>query len=296
MKLKDPADVAVIVGRFQTDILHDGYRNLIDSVIKEHQKVIIFLGLSSIKCSINNPLDYESRRKMINSEYPDINVLYIKDINCNHLWSKSLDNQIENMTGPNNTICLYGGRDSFINSYTGKYNTSELKQEVFISSSIIRKKLALQSKGTKDFNSGVIWATRNRFSASIPTVDMAIFNDDYSSILLGKRNHEDAYRFIGGFVAAGETYEQAARRETNEETGLEVSDPQYIKSVVIDDWRYRNEQDKITTTFFKCKKIYGKPEPRDDIDELKWFPFNGDLMNKVVECHKVLVEILLRDK
>ena len=76
MNREGMADTGVVVGRFQVDDLHEGHKTFIDVVRKAHPRVIIFLGLSPAKCSTNNPLDYDSRKKMINRHYPDINVLY----------------------------------------------------------------------------------------------------------------------------------------------------------------------------------------------------------------------------
>lgn len=290
---QENAEVGCIVGRFQTDQLHEAHKNLFDEVLKNHERVIVFLGLSPSKCTVQNPLDFESRKRMIAKHYPDITILYIKDIHCDKLWSKNLDNQIEDVIGPNHTCKLYGGRDSFIKHYSGKSETEEFKQEVFISGTIIRKKLAIQSKGTKDFNSGIIWAVLNQFPTVHPTVDVAIFSETGSEILLGRKPHEDKYRLVGGFVNPGESYEAAARRETKEESNLEITDPEYVCSMAIDDWRYRRERNKITTALFRCKKMCGRPEPGDDIEEVRWFKFNGDLIDQVVDNHKVLIEALM---
>ena len=93
-------DVGVVVGRFQVHELHDGHKELIDHVCSQHNKVIIFLGLSHVNMSINNPLDFESRRQMIAADYPDINVLYIKDMPSDEAWSNKLDGMIANGLEP----------------------------------------------------------------------------------------------------------------------------------------------------------------------------------------------------
>ena len=88
------ADVGVIIGRFQVPELHSAHIELIESVRSYHQKVIIFLGVSPLLVTANNPLDFESRKQMILEKYPDVNVLYIKDIVNDSVWSKRLDEQI----------------------------------------------------------------------------------------------------------------------------------------------------------------------------------------------------------
>ena len=48
--------VGVIVGRFQTPYLHEGHCKLIDTAMKNHYKVLIFIGVSSTKNTIRDTL------------------------------------------------------------------------------------------------------------------------------------------------------------------------------------------------------------------------------------------------
>jgi bifunctional NMN adenylyltransferase/nudix hydrolase len=288
------ADVGIIVGRFQVDELHEAHLDLIQTVKDRHAKVIIFLGLSPVQCTTNNPLDFEARKQMIQVIYSDINILYIKDMSSDNEWSKKLDEQIKDLVGPNQSVALYGGRESFIDHYNGKHSCIELKhkQTSFVSGSVIRKSISRTVKSSPDFRAGVIWTTANQYTNAMPTVDVAILNEDKTSILLARKKYETMYRFVGGFVDAGETFEAAARREVMEETTLSIHDPKYIESFVIDDWRYKNEKAKITTLFFTAKYISGKPEARDDIEELRWFEMNKKLKDVVIPIHLPMLEKL----
>jgi len=295
------ADVGVIIGRFQVDELHEAHLKLIQTVINNHSKVIIFLGLSATKCTINNPLDFEARKQMILQSFPEINVLYIKDEPSDIRWGKRLDETIKDLIGPRQTVLLYGGREGFMEQYSGEFETYELKQTSFVSGRDIRKTISNKVKSSEDFRKGVIWATMNQWPKVYPTVDIAIFNDDYTDILLARKPNENMFRLVGGFVNPGETFETAARREVAEETGLEITDPQYIKSVVIDDWRYRSESSKITTALFISKKMFGIPKPQDDICELKFFKLSDINLDKtnfyelnIVEEHRYLLECVLK--
>ena len=59
MKRKeDKGDVGVIIARFQIPMLHEAHKELIDYVMDEHSRVIVFLGLSQARTTINNPLDF----------------------------------------------------------------------------------------------------------------------------------------------------------------------------------------------------------------------------------------------
>ncbi len=299
----------VIVGRFQCSELTEGHRTLFDSVIARHNKVICLIGLSAIKSSKNNPLDFEARRKMLVEEYPEIQVFYIKDHPSNEAWSKSLDEIVSTHIPPNTVVKLYGSRDSFIKYYSGKFETKELLQESFTSGTEDRENNAFAALNTKDFRKGVIWATQNQYDSVYPAVDIAIidkgtksFEDEPDRLLLARKPMETKYRFVGGFVDPRGTGGQAnfleanARREVCEETHLETGNYQYVDSFLVDDWRYRGERSKIATTLFTCDYTFGKPTPDDDICELRFFKISKDIMSEIVDEHKPLMISLLKKR
>lgn len=300
------SDVGVIVGRFQVNELHEGHEALIDSVIAENQRVIIFLGLSPLKTTRNNPLDFRARKQMINEIYPDIDVLYINDCVSDEYWSRDLDKQISNLVGPESKVALYGSRDAFISHYSGKYPTVELVQESYVSGTSIRNAISHKTDPSKDFRAGVIWATINQYCNPKLTVDIAIFDNAKQHLVLGKKLNEDKYRFVGGFVNTNETAEMSASREVREETGLDIGGIQelnFLGTHVIDDWRYRSESENVLTAFFWTTYKFGRPEPADDICEVKLFdikklPYESEeawknrLVRLVVDTHKGLMEVL----
>jgi bifunctional NMN adenylyltransferase/nudix hydrolase len=216
-------------------------------------------------------LDFEARKQMLLDNYPDAIVMYVKDQNNDKVWSKILDERIGDLVSPNQSVVLYGSRDSFIPHYEGRYDTTELEQKVFISGSDERKKISNKVKSTEDFRKGVIWGTTNQWPKSMPTIDVAILNSDRTEILLARKPNETDYRFVGGFVQPGHNLEQTVRKETMEETHLEVDGIKYLGSAFIDDWRYKSEQDKIVTTFFEATIVFGRPTPDDDIEEVRFF-------------------------
>lgn len=290
LRVKENYDVGVIVGRFQVPELHDAHMALVRSVQERHSKILVFLGLSPLMVTRENPLDFESRKQMILAEFPDVSVLYIKDVNNDQVWSKRLDEQIQDLISPSQTVVLYGGRDSFVNHYFGKFSTRELQQDVWISGTEIRKSISQKStKADPAFRAGVVWAAYSRFPTCYPTVDVAILNDDGTKLLLGRKQFEDKYRFIGGFAdPKSDSYEADAIREVKEETGLDIDDPQYIGSFIVDDWRYRGEVDKIKTLLFIVNAT-GNPKPDDDIYELRWFDLNTLDVSDVVSTHEPLL-------
>jgi len=291
----------VIVGRFQVDELHAGHCDIFDYVMSLHNNVVVFLGLSEIKYTKNNPLDFEMRKQMIQEKYPNVSVYYIEDVGNDEIWSKMLDSLIAKQIPQNQNIVLYGSRDSFVKSYCGRYKAEEFVPKNIISGTVIRRRIA-SNNIAKDanFRRGVILATNNRYPTAYATVDVAIIDENNNLYLAQKRN-QNKLRFVGGFTdpKKDNSFEDAAKREALEETSMTVDiDPtqDYIGSVKINDWRYRSEEDKIITNFYLARKLDGKPEAHDDIDSLSVVSI-GEFIEKynelLVDEHIVLGKMLV---
>ena len=283
-------DIGVVVGRFQVHELHPGHHELINYVCSKHKKVIIFLGVSPLPTTRNNPLDFESRRKMI-TQAVDVVVLPIVDMPSDADWSRTLDEKIHEVFQLG-TVKLYGGRDSFISYYTGQHPTEEIGEEIYISGTGIRDQIRRTVGNNRDFRAGVIYAAYNQYHKTCATVDVAILRNQ--EVLLGRKPTEHKFRFIGGFSdpTQDRSYEDTAKREVAEETGVEIGDIEYISSQQMDDWRYKKEADKITSILFQAKYVFGKPVPGDDICELKWFHLDTIVENDIEEVHHCLLRSL----
>jgi bifunctional NMN adenylyltransferase/nudix hydrolase len=303
MKIKDDIDtskyeIGVIIGRFQLHQLHKAHCDVIESVLSNHKKVILFLGVTKVIGSSSNPLDFASRKAMIQEKYPEIVVLSLPDTRSDEIWSRNLDSRIREVFQIGNVL-LYGSRDSFIPHYKGQFDTAELEQEIYVSGTEVRKQVSEEIKSSKEWRAGVIYGSYNRYSTSYQTVDVAVFNEEENQLLLAKKPGEDKYRFIGGFVDVKDTsLEHTAKREFMEEAGAEISITGYIGSFRVDDWRYRSERDKIMTTLFKAKYLFGHLEPSDDVEELRWFDLKdlkeiGGIQKLIVEEHQSMMSILL---
>jgi bifunctional NMN adenylyltransferase/nudix hydrolase len=127
-----------------------------------------------------------------------------------------------------------------------------------------------------------------RYPTVFPTVDIVIQRD--GKLLLGRKPHQQKFRFVGGFAdpALDNSYEDAAIRETKEETGLIVSEVKYLVSARIDDPRYRGTEDCIITHLFLATEWSGEPKAADDIAELKWFAASEISEDTFVNEHHVL--------
>lgn len=293
-------DVGVIVGRFQVPELHEAHIDLINSVLERHSKTIIVLGLSPLPVTKQNPLDFQARLQMLTERFPTLVVIPLNDQPSDELWSKRLDQSIEALVSPGQTVALYGSRDSFIRHYHGRYDTVALLQESYISGTETRKQVAAGATvSSVDFRRGVVWASTGRFPVCYPTVDVAVLDQECKRVLLARKPGRALYQFIGGFAdPSSPSFEADARREVSEEAHIEITYPVYIGSFPIDDWRYRGEVDQIKTSFFGAKLLYGQPRADDDIEEVRWFDLplpDAPVKIPIFEGHRLLLKALIAD-
>jgi bifunctional NMN adenylyltransferase/nudix hydrolase len=294
----------VIVGRFQVNDLHDGHMELFRQVKARHNGVIVFVGSHPAGLSKNHPLNFEVRRRMIQAKFPDFIVRELKDTRDDISWSKALDAAITSaVEGQDADFVLYGGRDSFVPHYSGKFKPVELilpLELAKIKGTDIRDRFATEVIESSDFRAGMIYASAHQYAVVYPTVDVAIFTTDYSEMLMGRKptDPKNMWRFIGGFAEKGEdrsTYESGARTEALEEAHADTNEMEYIGSAVIPDWRMAGLPDKgIKTVFFATTVMSMGVSAGDDIEEVRWFKTAEMDKISVVDTHKVLFALLKR--
>lgn len=102
-----------------------------------------------------------------------------------------------------------------------------------------------------------------------PAVTVVVEKDD--QVLLARRGIEPrlgTWDLPGGFVNAGEAFEDTVLREVKEETGLEVEIVQNLGSTP----DVYGATDKPTiNSIYLVKIISGSAQAADDVAELKWF-------------------------
>lgn len=290
-------DVAIVIARFQVPELHKGHIEIMNTVLAKHNRVIVALGVPAFAGSQRNPLDFKAREAMVKERYPNVTVIPIKDQRENTYWTAELDKTISSMLSHCETACIYGSRDSFIKCYSGKFDVIELVPNTVISGATVREKVAKHYEQTAAFRAGYIAACYNRFPIVKPTVDVAIIRGD--SVYLGFKPGVALAQFPGGFVEKCniESHDQMmynARKEVNEETGLECTGYELIGHYHVADWRHIGVPDWVVTTFYLAQYQSGCPKAADDIVGLELVPFKSLFGGgvKVIPEHEVLVKAL----
>jgi len=287
--------------RLQVPELHDGHRYLLNIVTTIHKNVLVFIGCTEARLTVEDPLTFEMRAAMLKKLYPNVLVESINDNPSDMKWSMHLDDKICRYIGasgsapplPGPEPVLYGGRDSFLQRYHGNFRTFELPAAPTSSGTDARE--AVEVKDTPDFRAGMIFASKHKFPISYQCVDAAIRGHDGKFLLGQKAIDNGKWRFIGGFVSPSDgSLEEAVRREVREETGIEPGDPQYIGSAQINDFRYpKHAQDRLMSAFFLVPCIFGGGKAADDIDDARWFSIT-ELAELLIDEHQPLLTILLR--
>lgn len=284
----------VIIARFQTPYLHQGHTYLIDEIKAKHNKVVVLLGVTPVKGSRRNPFDFYTREKLLKQYAPELVVLPLSDHPSDVAWSQQIDSLLGSAF-PQEHFVLYGSRNSFAPYYSGHLPVELLPELGDHSATAIRDVNADKVLDSSDFRMGINYAYQNVYPKVYATVDIAVLRN--GQVLLGKKHNAANWRFPGGFTdPTDDSFEAAAARELQEECGeLVMEAMQYVGTARIDDWRYRNETDKIITTLYKTAYISGEAKANDDIAEVAWFDL--EMLNKIsiTPEHKPLVNMLLKN-
>lgn len=269
--------VGVVVGRWQTNLLHAGHLALIKEADK-HANLIIFVGCARFPLTKKNPLDFATRKQMLQTCFPHAIILPLYDQASDAVWSEKLDQTVTSMF-PFDQVTLYGSRDSFFPYYHGKFNKIEVKEVPGQAATSTRELLAAAPMNDPAFRAGVIYASHHMFPRVQPTVDVFIWRKrgKVYEVLLGRKENSTSWCLIGGFVDHSDrTMFMACTREVREEAGLHINPTllEYVSSLTVGDWRASSDCSVLTSLFsLKYLSNYGVPKAGDDIKEVKWFSF-----------------------
>jgi bifunctional NMN adenylyltransferase/nudix hydrolase len=291
--------IGVVIGRFQVPELHAGHRHLLDHVRNISDKLHVFVGVSPVDGhTAENPLTFSQRQTVFDLSPYNAAVLPLFDQPSNEAWSAQLDRTLLQLY-PHDQVILYGGRDSFTQTYLGQFPITNVPIDHtlgLIQGRDVREGV-LEATST-EFLRGQVFALGRQFPHAYPTVDVAALGSNGKTVLLIQRKDNGEWGFVGGFVDPTDpSLERAAARELNEETGLGFAGPadlamDYVASMQINDWRYRGSRDKIVTTFFCCYPMTSAVRANpDEVQDWKWVPID-DCDRIVTAIHQPLLAAL----
>lgn len=293
--------VGVLVARMQYAELHRGYHDMIDTILKENNYLLIILGDTGYPCTVNNPLSVEERKKIIattlimEKNFFNFHITSIKDQKDDHHWSELLDKIIDEKTNKNEVVTLYGSRDSFIPRYHGKKTTKKIEAKYNTNSTKLRKHLLNYHtpKSYLDYLKGKLQALSEQFPVAYTTVDNFVIDFRKKQILLGKKKGYKKHVFPGGFLdPKDKNYKEAAIRELHEECGknliFNTANVNRLGEFKIHDWRYQSTQNRIFTNAFLFSYEGGEVKAGDDLESVAWFPLKDDMSDVLENNHNIL--------
>ena len=118
--------------------------------------------------------------------------------------------------------------------------------------------------------------------------------DPDGRLLLVRRNREpgmNGWALPGGFIETGESPVEAAVRELQEETGLDVSDPTLIDIIHQESVFYKTS---LLIIGYHFGQFEGEMEPGDDAEEVRFFG-RGEIPPLAFESHRLLEDRFFRE-
>jgi 8-oxo-dGTP pyrophosphatase MutT (NUDIX family) len=284
--------IGVVVARFQGPNLHKGHISLLQRVQEKSDHLVVVLGISPVVCP-RDPLPYGVRQKMVFSLFPTATVWGVPNYRHDRDWAAAIDEFLY-QTFPRADITLYGCRDSCLEQYKEwGYNKVEQLPETdgtkFCQATQDRAGVKLIH--SEDFRRGLIHGVATAVPRVLAAVDVAMYQrepkvvaGDFPTklrVLLVRKQGEAEWRFPGGCVDANDkSFEEAARREHYEETGLSGGPLVYISSRCVDDWRYRRTGISVFSTFYASEYTFGYPQAQDrEIADAKWVIANEHVLD-----------------
>jgi 8-oxo-dGTP pyrophosphatase MutT (NUDIX family) len=300
----------VVIGRFQVADLTSGHSQLLHRVARNHDKLVVLLGVHPKLSTRENPLSYEARENMLREHFADtigkntnkkLLIAPLPNRATDETWSKQVDNLLASLLGPKVKKTLYGGRDSFVSRYHGRCPIGNLvfddEEEFLIPGSATEQREDLFDKPpmTEEGRAGAIWAMGHQWNRLDPCVDMAVIHgiEGKCQVLMGRKyGGTGLYCFPGGHIdPTDDSAEFAASRELVEETGVvvEPADWRYVCQVPINDWRNVPSQRTWSTLFVSEyeRALGGEIKAGDDLDVVEWVDLSEDIA-KVSPSHHEL--------
>ena len=309
-------DFAVVVGKFQSPEPTEAHINLLKKTYECAHSVLVFIGSNQIKTEIDL-IPFQVRKDLIidklfneySSNYSltetleiiqSFKFIEIVDVFNKETWSLILDVKINDNIKEGQSVILLGGRDSFLDSYCGKFIDKEyVSFECGDGISATKARLECKKSFLSDpmFIKGAFYHALNQYPIAYQTVDVFIrkFHINEWRVVLGRKKNESKLVFIGGFSEpTSPSLEFDALKEVFEEAGYtgNKNSLKYICSTLVDDPRYAKSMHKIKTAMFELQV----PDDAtfvagDDIEDIVEIPLNSLSKDLLMNKHHKLFDL-----
>lgn len=289
--------LGIVIGRFQVPDLHPSHHILISQAARNSEQLAIFIAIPKARGTNYDPLDFLTRKLMLQEYYPDAILLPLPDNRSDEAWSTQLDKKISELQHEDQPVTIFTGPNGLASSYKGNYNI-ETVEEVPEYEGASLHPLKQTPRNSAEFRRGVIYGVSNKYPITHMTTDIAVMRDE--KVLLAKRPGREYYRFPGGFMHFSDgTLEDCAARELFEETGIIIDsqDFTYVGSHHVKDWRYINRDDaRIMTTLF-ATQIDPKEHTinlNEEFQEYDYLELTAANLDKIEVEHRPLFQMLIK--
>lgn len=289
----------VTVMRCQAKKVTEGWKHLINTMAKDHDVIVIFLGYTGGMPNEDDPLTFDMRAAMLRDTFSHLNLIVeaIPDHPLDDdLWSIMLDEAIDDIVPAKRGVMLYDGRDGFWDYYTGKYRDQHVRVNEILNCSGTESRLNSNFPHSEDGREALIAYHKKRPGFGYSAVDNAIYDPETDEfILTAKRVFGDLRAFCGGhWDKTDASMEDTADRERAEEVvGITTTPARQLWTMPVADPRYRrSKKDGSITTICVSRYVSGEPAPADDVEIVERVK-RADLIERLVPWHRPLGQYLL---
>lgn len=127
-----------------------------------------------------------------------------------------------------------------------------------------------------------------------PTVGALVFNPEGKLLLIKSHKWKDKYVIPGGHIELGETIEEALKREVKEETGLAISDLEFLslQEFVFDELFWKKKH--FIFLDYSCKTVHSEVTLNSEGQDYMWIAPDEALKFDIEPYSRKSIETYLR--